>query len=89
MNGHFLGQGQFSRGASSSHGSSLAVRQFVDLARGWVPVHQPSQPWRVEAVSAVERYCLRCCDVRIFDVVSGAQETAFCRVCGEEASSGR
>lgn len=88
MEGHFLGQDRNSGGASSTRGSSLAVRQFVDLARGDMPVHAPNQPWQVESVIDVEGYCLRCCDVRIFDVVSGrGRAVAFCRACGLEVAA--
>ena len=86
MNSHFFGK----PAASSSRGSSLAVRQFVDLAFGWVPVHKPTTPFRVEAVEVDERYCLQCCDLRNFDVVHGFQvsgakcQAAFCRSCGAE-----
>jgi hypothetical protein len=89
MKGHFLGQGQFSDGASPARGSSLAVRQFVDLVSGWVPVHTPTTPFRVEAVEVEERYCLKCYAVHNFDVVRGdGREVAFCRCCGMEVSNG-
>lgn len=70
--------------------SSLAVRQFVDLAFGWMPVHKPITPFRVETVTAEERYCLRCYGVRWFDIVKGGagREAAFCRCCGAEVSDG-
>ncbi len=89
MDSHIIGQGRFpSKKASSTVGTSLAVRQFVDLARGDLPVHTPNQPWRVESVEAVEGYCLRCCDLRCFDVVSGKGRTvAFCRACGLEVAA--
>lgn len=76
--GHFLGQDQNSGGTAAAGGSSLAVRQFVDLARGWVGVHTPTTPFRVVSVTAEERYCLTCCDVRMFDVISplSAQQTS-------------
>lgn len=83
--GHFLGRDQNSGGTAAAGGSSLAVRQFVDLARGWVAVHTPATPFRVESVTVEERYCLRCCAVHNFDVVRGAgHEAAFCRCCGME-----
>lgn len=89
MKGHFLGQDRNSGGASSARGSSLAVRQFVDLISGWMPVHTPTTPFRVEAVVVEERYCLKCYAVHNFDVVRGAgREAAFCRCCGAEVQSG-
>lgn len=85
MDGHFLGKRAVSGKSSAAGGSSLAVRQFVDLAFGWMPVHRPSTPFKVEAVKADERYCLGCFGVRWFDVVCGAgREAAFCRACGTE-----
>jgi hypothetical protein len=56
--------------------TSLAVRQFCDLAFGWVPVHRPSTPFKVEAVMTEQRYCLGCCGVRWFDVVRGTPPLA-------------
>jgi hypothetical protein len=71
--------------------NSLAVRQFCDIAFGWMPVHAPNQPFRVETVTTEERYCLACCGVRHFDVVRGVstgstigQVAAICRCCGAE-----
>lgn len=85
MEGDFLGQGQVSGEATSAHSSSLAVRQFVAVAFGWVPVHPPTTPFRVEAVKVEEGYCLKCCAVHNFDVVVGCQaQAAFCRGCGME-----
>lgn len=89
MASYFLGHDQNSSWIASSQGSSLAVRQFVDVARGWIPVHTPSQPWRVVTLIMDERYCMGCFDVRIFDVLCGMDaEAAFCRCCGKEADSG-
>lgn len=89
MKGHFLGQDRNSGEASSAHGSSLAVRQFMDLISGWVSVHRPSTPFRVDEVVVEERYCLKCYAIQSFDVVRGAgRELAFCRCCGKEADSG-
>lgn len=94
MKGHFLGQDPISGEASSSQGSSLAVRQFVDLAFGWMPVHTPTTPFRVVAVVAEERYCLKCFAVHAFDVVDGRDvsgakcQVAFCRCCGAEFGTG-
>ena len=95
MDSHFVGQGQFSGGeepsAPSTHGNSLAMVQFMELARGEREVQEPSHPFRVEAVKAEERYCLGCCGVRWFDVVMGQRSAvsgqlseeilAMCRSC--------
>ncbi len=89
MKGHFLGQDQNSGEASSARGSSLAVRQFVDLAFGWMPIHTPTTPFRVEAVEVEERYCLKCYAIHNFDVVRGdGREAAFCRCCGADFGRG-
>jgi hypothetical protein len=87
MDSHIIGQGHFSEDSSSTDGSSsLAVRQFADVAFGWTPVHKPLNPFRVETVTVEERYCLNCFGVRRFDVLRGVQvEAAFCRCCGAEA----
>lgn len=97
MDGHFLGNsgqnsGQGGQGqksgdsASSATGTSLAVRQFVDLASHWVAVHAPVAPWAVVSATAEERYCLGCFGVRHFDVMKGkcGEFAAFCRCCGKE-----
>jgi|GEM_PF-2234816 len=94
MNGHFVGKsgqkddhGQNSGdSASSAAGTSLAVRQFVDLASHWVAVHPPAAPWPVLSATAEERYCLGCFGVRHFDVMKGerGEVAAFCRCCGKE-----
>ena len=65
-------------------GTSLAVRQWVDFARG-KPVHPVHQDFRVECVRAEERYCLACYGVRWFDVVEGpGVAMSRCRCCGME-----
>lgn len=92
MNAHFLGrdQNQYPSSPSTAEGTSLAVRQWVELARGEREVAAPRWMFRIEAVRAEERYCLRCCDVRRFDVVISKQShltwkrLAVCRCCHEE-----
>lgn len=90
MDNHLVGKGQNSDGnspVSTSGGTSLSVRQFCAVAFGWLPVHSPSQPWRVERVAVERRYCLKCFRVRTFDVVVGdGREAAVCRCCGNEVS---
>ena len=70
----------------NGEGSSLAVLQFVALIRGEWAVQAPTSPFRVEQVTAEERYCLKCCGVRVHDIVSGQSkaEMAICRCCGKE-----
>ena len=87
MEAYFVGKGQFSEqgdSTSAAEGTSMAVRQFCAAAFGWMPVHFPSQPWKVERVAAERRYCLGCFGVRTFDVVTGERVVLFCRVCGYE-----
>jgi hypothetical protein len=78
--------------------ASLAVKQFCAVAFGTEQVHKPVQSLRVEKVTAEERYCGRCCSVRVCDVVypslspspslhdgeGCSVEVVICRVCGEE-----
>jgi hypothetical protein len=88
MDSHIVGQGKNSGGdspASLSGGTSLMVQQFCAVAFGWLPVHSPSQPWKVERVVTEKRYCLKCFGVRKFDVIFGDQhQVAVCRCCDEE-----
>ena len=96
MEAHFLGKSgqngsENSRdpkpgdSASSTEGTSLAVRQFADVAFGWVAVHAPVAPWAVLSATVEERYCLGCFGVRHFDVMKGkrGEFAAFCRCCGK------
>lgn len=72
-------------------GSSLAVLQFLVLARGEWAVQAPTSPFRVESVTAERRYCLGCCGVRVHDVVEGVKlpsvrcQVVVCRCCGMES----
>ena len=82
----------------NGEGSSLAVLQFLAIVRGEWAVQAPKSLFRVERVTAEERYCLRCCGVRGHDVVEGfgldtpmstsatrpAKILMICRCCGEE-----
>jgi hypothetical protein len=80
-------------------GASIAVLQFVALARGEWGVQVPQSPFRVVGVTAEERYCLGCCGVRWFDVVEGVRwqvsggkcqvsggkcQVVICRCCGKD-----
>lgn len=76
--------------AEFGEGSSLAVLQFLVLARGEWTVQAPTSPFRVERVTAEERYCIRCFGVRVHDVVEGVRlpsircQVVVCRCCGKE-----
>ena len=92
MDAHFVGHDQNHINPSTTKDISLSVMQFVELARGERAVQKPSHPFRVEAVQAEERYCMRCCGVRWFDVVMGfrgqvpgvrCEVLAMCRSCRE------
>ena len=69
--------------------TSIAVLQFVALARGEMEVQAPRLPFRVAAVMAEERYCLGCCGKRTMDVIFGQAESLIfekamvCRCCGK------
>jgi hypothetical protein len=88
MDNHLVGKGQNSDGdspVSTSGETSLSVRQFCAVAFGWLPVHSPSQPWKVLQVLSQEQYCFRCVGMRRHDVVIGKDGwVAFCRCCNEE-----
>ena len=93
MDGHFVGSSNKQGGKTpplQDQDTSLAVLQFVVLARGEWAVQAPTSPFRVEAVTAEERYCLGCCRVRRFDVVEGFRvpsircQVVICRCCGKE-----
>jgi hypothetical protein len=92
MDAHFVGPDQNQINPSTTKDISLSVMQFVELARGERAVQKPSHPFRVEEVKAEERYCMRCCEVRWFDVVIGVrgqgsgvrcEVLAMCRSCIE------
>jgi len=88
MKAHFLGR---ERNLESEWGTSLAVLQFVELARGERTVMRPHNLFRVDAVRAEEHYCLHCFGVHWFDVVYGVQvsgarcQVKRCRFCGTES----
>ena len=69
--------------------SSIAVRQFVALARGEMERGGERNPFRVVCVAQQERYCLSCYGARTFDVIYGQGESlafekaAICRTCGK------
>lgn len=72
------------------NGSSMAVKQFIALARGSMVPHAPHQPWRVVEVVMVEHDCEDCHCVQIFDVVigEGSRKFSVCRCCGSEVMHG-
>jgi len=67
--------------------TSIAVLQFVALARGERAVRKPRNPFQVAFVEEQSRYCLRCCGLRTFDVIftrpANFETAAICRCCGE------
>ena len=70
--------------------SSIAVRQFIALAKGEMERRKPDNPFRVVYVVQQQRYCLRCCGPRTFDVifklgalVQEVETAAICRACGK------
>jgi hypothetical protein len=84
---------------SNDEDTSLAVLQFLVLARGEWTVQAAKSPFRVEMVTAERRYCLKCFGVRVHDVVSGfgldtsresggatrpLKKLVICRFCGKE-----
>lgn len=68
-------------GRPVSEDSSLAVRQFVALMRGEMAVQAVVRGRGAVWMYAAERYCLRCCGVRMFDVGLGADGEVVVRVC--------
>ena len=86
INSHFIGrEPEFTPYKASSATVSLAIRQFVQLARGELVVQAPANEFRVETVKAEEHYCLKCLVVRWFDVVYEGSSARLkrCRVCGD------
>ena len=70
---------------------SVAVRQFVAIARAEVAVHVPANEFVTVAVEAEMRYCLKCYGVRTFDMWRGRSEgreflLGRCRCCGAEVT---
>jgi len=99
MDAHFMNKNNLTPNPSpkgeGSEGASLAVLQFLAVARGEWSVQKSQSPFRVERVYAEERYCLGCCGVRWFDVIVGCQvsgarcQVVICRCCGKETSCER
>jgi hypothetical protein len=83
----FLGQDQNQNiSSSTAQDTSLIVIQFLELARGEREVRQPHQ-WGTLTVTAEERYCLGCCEVRWMDVVrfqAPGGRMMVCRLCRVE-----
>jgi len=57
--------------SGEKQGTSLAVRQWFEIACGVVPVHKPDNGFRTVRLMAEERYCLGCCGLRWHDVLEG------------------
>jgi len=73
----------------SDNSNSIAVRQFVAIVRGEISVHVPRNEFQTVQVGKDERYCLRCCAVRVWDLWRGKHEgleflLGRCRACGLE-----
>lgn len=92
MDSHFVGKQPSPQPSPlQGEGASLAVLQFVALIRGEWAVQAPKSLFRVEMVEADDRYCLRCCGVRVHDVVEGVKlpsvrcQVVVCRCCGMES----
>jgi hypothetical protein len=97
MKFHFIGDEPYPtpyKASSTVHETSLAVLQFVELARGERTVMRPHNLFRVEAVRAEEHYCLHCFGVHWFDVVYSSPlivggwpsvKVKRCRHCGTES----
>ena len=94
MDSHLVGKGQNSGGdspVSTSGGTSLVVRLFMDVVYGRTAVHVPQNEFVTVAVEVEVRYCLKCFGVRTFDVIigqrtvgGGRRQAAYCRCCGAE-----
>ncbi len=100
MNFHMIGEQRERKKGIGNMGTSLAVAQFVEFARGERVRQDPANLFRVEAVRAEEHYCLGCFGVHWFDVVYGKGEQGKggqgiggqgigvrgmrCRSCGRE-----
>jgi hypothetical protein len=70
---------------------SVVVQQFLAIVRAEVPVHVPANEFVTVAVEDDQRYCLRCCGVRTFDLWHGRHEgrefrLGHCRCCGAEVT---
>lgn len=90
---HFVGQDP------KIGGTSLAVLQFVAIARGEIAPHVPRQSG-VRKIRAEVHYCHGCFGDRAHDVVYGSSDhimdvrnphniefrIAICRVCGKEGA---
>lgn len=89
MNFYGINNPQHNIPAPSPNGkrnSSLAVRQFLALARGEVARIQPANDFRVGRMFVEGRYCLSCYGVRWIDVVvdaQGVERLAVCWCCGD------
>jgi hypothetical protein len=94
---HFIGKtGSTPTPTGHSDEASLAVSQFLALARGEWVVRTPANAFRVEEVITVERYCLMCCGLRPFDAIRGRTWVVgvryvvmVCRCCGREVTNAK
>lgn len=90
MDAHFVGQ-DHSEERRGITGTSLAVAQFLAIARGVMPKQKPMNSARVSAVRVEERYCSYCYGMRWFDVVRVETWLIWfhrCRCCGAHNGAG-
>jgi hypothetical protein len=69
--------------------SSIVIRQFMEFARGEVPVHAPKNEFQTVSVTDEEFYCLKCFTKGLWDVWEGLHDglrfrLGRCRACGCE-----
>jgi hypothetical protein len=101
MNSHFVGNSALTPDPSPAgrgeQGTSLAVLRFVDAIRGEA-VHVPGNVFKTVSVTDECRYCLKCCRVKMHDVLRGLSDEFLgekigmdvefslirCRSCGKE-----
>ena len=70
-------------------GTSLAVRQWMELVRGERAVTRPQNQVKVVLVLPEDRYCLQCLQVKTHDVIwsVGFEAGSRCRQCGKESGA--
>jgi len=89
MKFHVLGKPPTQQPIPAGEGVSLAVLQFMELARGERERQEPTNMFHVDEVRAEEHYCFRCFGVRWFDVILPVNTHIWkkiqrCRICGKE-----
>lgn len=74
-----------------SGGTSVVVRQFMEILRGETPPHPPQNEFVTLAVRTETRYCLKCYINDDWDVWHGVHDglkfkLGRCRCCGVEVT---